>query len=108
MDYFKKEKIKDILQGNVESFDDVIVLGWVKTKRVSKNIAFLEINDGSSVKNLQIVILDPEKFDLEELNRGCSVRIQGYLEEVPNREQSIEMKANEIKLTSRVIKDVLI
>lgn len=98
MDYFKKEKIKDILQGNVESFDDVIVLGWVKTKRVSKNIAFLEINDGSSVKNLQIVILDPEKFDLEELNRGCSVRIQGYLEEVPNREQSIEMKANEIKL----------
>ncbi|MGM0445410.1 MAG: asparagine--tRNA ligase [Bacillota bacterium] len=98
MDYFKKAKIKDILQGNVESFDDVIVLGWVKTKRVSKNIAFLEINDGSSVRNLQIVILDPEKFDLEEINRGCSVRIQGYLEEVPNREQSIEMKANEIKL----------
>jgi len=98
MDYFKKAKIKNILRGDVESFDDVIVLGWVKTKRVSKNIAFLEINDGSSVKNLQIVILDPEKFELEELNRGCSVRIKGYLEEVPNREQSIEMKAEEIKL----------
>ena len=46
MDYFKKSKINNILQGNIEAYEDVIVLGWVKTKRVSKNIAFLEINDG--------------------------------------------------------------
>ncbi|MFO7815912.1 MAG: asparagine--tRNA ligase [Halanaerobiales bacterium] len=96
MDYFEKEKINNILQGNIESYEDVIVLGWVKTKRVSKNIAFLEINDGSSVKNLQIVILDPSKYELDDLNRGSSVRIKGYLEEVPNREQNIEMKAEEI------------
>ncbi|MCF8001735.1 MAG: asparagine--tRNA ligase [Halanaerobiales bacterium] len=98
MDYFEKTKIKKILQGNIDSYEDVIVLGWVKTKRVSKNIAFLEINDGSSVKNLQIVILDPSKYELDDLNRGSSVRIKGYLEDVPNREQSIEMKAEEIDI----------
>ena len=98
MDYFEKTKIKKILQGDIDSYEDVIVLGWVKTKRVSKNIAFLEINDGSSVKNLQIVILDPSKYELDDLNRGSSVRIKGYLEEVPNREQSIEMKADEIDI----------
>ncbi len=98
MDYFKKTKIKKILQGDIDSYQDVIVLGWVKTKRVSKNIAFLEINDGSTLKNLQIVILDPSKYELDDLNRGSSVRIKGYLEEVPNREQSIEMKAEDIDI----------
>lgn len=98
MDYFKKSKIKNILQGNIDSYEDVIVLGWVKTKRVSKNIAFLEINDGSSVENLQIVILDPSKYELDDLNRGSSIRIKGYLEEVQNREQNIEMKAEDIDI----------
>ncbi|HMA58932.1 MAG TPA: asparagine--tRNA ligase [Halanaerobiales bacterium] len=98
MDYFKKSKISNILQGKIDSYEDVIVLGWVKTKRVSKNIAFLEVNDGSTVKNLQIVVLEPSNFELEDINRGSSVRIKGYLEDVPNREQSIEMKAEEIDI----------
>src|SRR6056297_1606339 len=98
MDYFKKKKIKNILNKKIDSYQDIIVLGWVKTKRVSKNIAFLELNDGSSVKNLQIVILSPEKFNLEDINRGASLRIKGYLEDVPNREQNIEMKAEEIDI----------
>lgn len=98
MDYFKRTKIKDILQKDIESYQDVKVLGWVKTKRVSKNIAFLELNDGSTVKNLQIVILNPSDFALEEINRGASLKIKGYLEDVPNREQSIEMKAEKIDI----------
>src|SRR6056297_3202444 len=98
MDYFKKKKIKNILNKKIDSYEDVIVLGWVKTKRVSKNIAFLELNDGSTVKNLQIVILNPSDFALEEINRGASLKIKGYLEDVPNREQSIEMKAEEIDI----------
>ncbi|MCF8008785.1 MAG: asparagine--tRNA ligase [Halanaerobiales bacterium] len=101
MDYFKKKKIKDILQKNITSYQDITVLGWVKTKRVSKNIAFLELNDGSTVKNLQIVILNPSDFELEEINRGASLKIKGYLEDVPNREQSIEMKAEEIKIIGK-------
>lgn len=105
MDYFKRDKIKNIIKNNVKSKSDVIVLGWVKTKRVSKNIAFLEINDGSTVKNLQIVILEPAKFPLDDINNGASIRIKGYLEEVQGREQDIEMKAEEIDLIGESSED---
>ncbi|ACL69571.1 asparagine--tRNA ligase [Halothermothrix orenii] len=98
MDYFERTRIKNILEKNIDNYKDVIVLGWVRTKRVSKNIAFLEINDGSTLKNLQIVILQPDKFPLDSINTGASVKIKGYLEEVKGREQSIEMKAEEITL----------
>ncbi len=98
MDYFKRSKVKDILYKNVakDNYQDVIVLGWVRTKRVSKNIAFLEINDGSSLNNLQVVILEPGKFPLDDINTGASLKITGYLEESQGNEQSIEMKAEEI------------
>jgi len=98
MDYFKRSKVKDILYKNVakEDYENVVVLGWVRTKRVSKNIAFLEINDGSSLNNLQVVILEPEKFPLDDINTGASLKITGYLEESQGNEQSIEMKADEI------------
>ena len=98
MDYFARQKIKDILNDNIDSYTDVIILGWVKTKRVSKNIAFLEINDGSTVKNLQIVILNPDNFPLEDINRGASIKVTGYLDEVEGREQNIEMKAEKIDI----------
>lgn len=108
MDYFKRTKIKDILAKNIGDYSDVIVLGWVRTKRVSKNIAFLEINDGSTLFNLQIVILEPGKFPLEEINTGASLRIVGYLEEVEGREQSIEMKAKEIEIVGESPADYLL
>ncbi len=99
MDYFRRKKIDQILSNKVEEKNDVTVLGWVRTKRVSKNIAFIEINDGSSLKNLQIVILNPEEFDiLAEINTGTSLKIKGYLEEVQGREQGVEMKAEEIEV----------
>ena len=96
MDYFKRDKIKDILCGNIDSKTDIMVMGWVRTKRESKNIAFIEINDGSTVDNLQIVILSPGEFPLDDINNGASVRVKGYIEEVEGREQSIEMKAEKI------------
>ncbi|WP_027339090.1 asparagine--tRNA ligase [Halonatronum saccharophilum] len=99
MDYFKKTKVNDVLRGSLSDYNDVLVLGWVRTKRVSKNIAFIEINDGSTLENLQVVILKPQRFEvLEEINTGSSLRITGYLEEVKGREQSVEMKAEEIEL----------
>ncbi len=98
MDYFSRYKIKDIFSGDIESMKNVTVIGWVRTKRVSKNIAFLEINDGSTLNNLQIVILSPDEFPLSRINTGASIKIKGYLEEVKGREQSIEMKAEEISV----------
>ncbi len=105
MDYYERSKIKDVVEKNVDDFQDVLVMGWVKTLRESKNIAFLEINDGSTVKNLQIVILEPEEFPTEKLNTGASVRIQGYVEEVEGREQSVEMKAESIEIIGEAPED---
>ncbi|MGM0409843.1 MAG: asparagine--tRNA ligase [Bacillota bacterium] len=101
MNYFERKKIKDIVNKDIEEMNDVIVLGWVRTKRVSKNIAFLEINDGSSVKNLQIVILNPGEFPLDDISNGASIKVKGYLEEVKGREQNIEMKAEKIELIGK-------
>lgn len=108
MDYFNRKKIKDILAGDIEDYSNVTVMGWVRTKRVSKNIAFLEINDGSCLANIQVVILEPDKFPLDDINTGASLRLKGYLEEVKGREQSIEMKAEEIEIIGSAPDDYLL
>jgi len=66
VDYFKRTKISKILFEAEPAAQDVIVLGWIRTRRDSPNLTFLEINDGSSLANLQIVIENPERFpDME-------------------------------------------
>lgn len=105
MDYYERCRIKNIVEKNIDDFEDILVLGWVKTLRESKNIAFLEINDGSTVKNLQIVILEPEEFPIDKLNTGASVRVKGYVEEVEGREQAVEMKAESLKIVGEAPED---
>lgn len=105
MDYFKRFKVKDILNDNIEEYQDVLVMGWVKTFRSSKNIAFIELNDGSSLENLQIVVLNPEEFPLDEIANGASLRVEGYLDKVEGREQSIEMKAEKIEVLGEAPED---
>ena len=105
MDYFKRFKVKDILNDNIEEYEDVLVMGWVKTFRSSKNIAFIELNDGSSFENLQIVVLNPEDFPLERIANGASLRVEGYLDKVEDREQPIEMKAEKIKVLGEAPED---
>ncbi|MFW5873045.1 MAG: asparagine--tRNA ligase [Bacillota bacterium] len=105
MDYFKRFKVKDILNDNIEEYEDVLVMGWVKTFRSSKNIAFIELNDGSSFENLQIVVLNPEKFPLDQIANGASLRVEGYLDKVEGREQSIEMKAEKIEILGEAPED---
>ena len=107
MDYFNRTRVKDIIYNNVpeEDYGDITVLGWVRTKRVSSNIAFIELNDGSSLKNLQIVVLEPDKFPLDRISTGSSIRVKGYLEASPGGEQNIEMKAEEIAVIGEVAPD---
>jgi asparaginyl-tRNA synthetase len=77
------------------------VFGWVKTKRDSKNVCFLELSDGSSFKNLQ-VILDKEKPDvnkvIESISTGASVSVFGHLAPSPGKNQSVELVADEVEL----------
>ena len=108
MNYFEKKKIKDILKDKIDSYKDVIVMGWVRTKRVSKNIAFIEINDGSSLKNLQLVILNPEEHPLSDINTGASIKVKGYIDKVEGREQDVEMKAEEIEIIGEAPEDFIL
>jgi asparaginyl-tRNA synthetase len=108
MHYFNREKVKNILADNIDSYKDIIVMGWVRTKRVSKNIAFIEINDGSCLKNLQIVVLDPGEFPLDDINTGASIRVKGYIDIVEGREQDLEMKAEEIEIIGEAPEDFIL
>ena len=108
MNYFARKKIKELLSTQIDDLANVIVLGWVRTKRTSRNIAFMEINDGSTLQNLQLVILNPDKFPLEKINNGTSLKIKGYLEKTENREQAIEMKVEELEILGEAPADYLL
>jgi asparaginyl-tRNA synthetase len=85
MDYKIRTRVSRILIDDaVPVSTEVTVLGWVRTVRVSKSVAFVEINDGSCMGNIQAVVAEPDKYPvLEKLLTGASVRVQGKL--VPSR-----------------------
>ncbi len=93
-------RIVDIFKQG-QPHQEVVVQGWIRTKRELKDFAFLEVNDGSCLANLQ-VILAPELPDypelLKQLNIGSSVQITGKLVESPGKGQKIELKAQEVRI----------
>lgn len=95
----KRTKIKDILQQG-KSGEPVVAKGWVRTKRGSKNVNFIALNDGSTVHNLQIVV-DVTNFDeslLREINTGAALSVTGKLTESSGAGQNIELNAETIEL----------
>jgi asparaginyl-tRNA synthetase len=93
-------RIADILKKGQP--DELVTLqGWLRTKRELKEFTFLEVNDGSSLANLQ-VILNPDLPDyenhLKKLNTGASVEVEGILVSSPGKGQKIEVKATSIKV----------
>ncbi|MCM1428908.1 MAG: asparagine--tRNA ligase [Clostridium sp.] len=79
---------------------EVDVKGWVRTRRGNKNVQFVALNDGSTIKNLQIVI-DLSKTPEEELKAvttGSSLHVQGKLVASQGKGQSVEVQADEIEL----------
>ena len=99
MEYHERHKIKDILVSTGHG-SEILVKGWVRTKRGNKNIAFLALNDGSIIHNLQIVI-DVANFDehlLKQITTGSCIAVVGKLAESKGQEQSVELHASEITL----------
>ncbi|MFV0592710.1 MAG: asparagine--tRNA ligase [Draconibacterium sp.] len=95
-------KIKEILKSG-KAGDEVVAKGWVRTKRGSKNVNFIALNDGSTIHNLQIVV-DVESFDealLRDINTGASLAVIGTLVESAGSGQNIELNANEIELLGK-------
>lgn len=79
----------------------LIVQGWVRTKRELKGFSFIEVNDGSSLASLQVLINQdlPEYDDiLKKLNTGASVEVAGVLVASQGKGQRIELKAEKVKV----------
>ena len=77
----------------------VTVCGWVRTSRDSKNMAFIELNDGTSLKHLQIVIDKAVLTDISEFMKlGTSLKVEGKLVNSAVAEDSVEINAESIEV----------
>lgn len=95
----KRTKIIDLL--SLKDFGaEVCVKGWVRTRRGSKSVNFIALNDGSTIKNVQVVA-DVEKFDAEMLKlitTGACLSVEGTLVESQGAGQSVEIQATKIEV----------
>ena len=105
----KRIKIVDLLKKPAADLlgTTVTVKGWVRTRRDSKNVVFIAVNDGSIIHSIQVVA-DTTKFDealLKDITTGCSVRIDGKLLESPAQGQPVEIHAEEIEIYGKCPSD---
>jgi len=95
----KRKRIKELLF-SPETGSDVLVKGWVRTKRGNKNINFIALNDGSTIQNIQVVV-DNSKFDenlLKNITTGSCIAVKGRLVKSQGKGQSHEISADNIEL----------
>ena len=93
-------RISELYKNRFEG-DSVSVSGWIRTLRCSKSFGFIELNDGSSFKNLQIVIEEDKLENYSEVSKlsvGSSVSVKGNLEFTPEAKQPFELKASEVEI----------
>jgi asparaginyl-tRNA synthetase len=91
-----RTKVKDLLLQ--EPGQVVLAKGWVRTKRGNKGIAFIALNDGSTINNIQIVVdktLFPEDL-LPRITTGACIGVTGTLVESVGSGQAVEIQAQEI------------
>ncbi|MBT3581024.1 asparagine--tRNA ligase, partial [bacterium] len=91
--------IKEILK-LIPPQKEILAKGWIKTARHSKELSFLEINDGSIIHNLQIII-DPSLSnyaDILKISTGTSLEIKGNLVASPGGKQKVEIQASKINI----------
>ena len=91
--------IKQILKSpNIDQ--ELTISGWVRTRRGSKNVSFIALNDGSTIRNLQIVA-ESTVFNeeiIKKINTGTCIRAKGLLKSSEGKEQSLEVLAKEITI----------
>lgn len=95
----KRTKVVDALKCT-DFGKDINVKGWVRTHRSSKAVDFIALNDGSTIKNIQIVV-DPTRFDaqlLKSVTTGSCVSITGTLVESQGAGQSVEIQCQDLEV----------
>jgi asparaginyl-tRNA synthetase len=98
----RRSRIKDILKRE-QAGGEVLVQGWVKTRRSSKTVSFIQISDGSTLTDIQVVADEnfPNHVLVESLTTGCSVSVSGSLVDSPGKGQKYEIHAKEIDLVGQ-------
>ena len=99
MDKLQRTKVVDVLR-RTDFGADVNVKGWVRTHRSSKAVDFIALNDGSTIKNVQLVV-DPTRFDaelLKQITTGACISATGVLVESQGQGQSSEIQCRDITL----------
>ena len=93
-----RTKVKDLLQ--MSAGQEVLAKGWVRTKRGNKEIAFIALNDGSTIKNVQIVVDKNAETGaiLPKITTGACIGVLGDLVESVGSGQAVEIHAREITL----------
>ena len=98
----QRTEIKALFQNAAELADrQVTVCGWVRTLRDSKQLGFIELNDGSNFQNLQVVFEDAKIDNFKEVtkyNVGTSIVVTGRVVLTPNAKQPLEVHADKIEL----------
>ncbi len=92
-------RIAEILRSSERNVE-ITAKGWVRTKRGNKNVAFVALNDGSTINNIQIVA-EPERFGDElmaKITTGACIRVTGTLVESLGSGQPVEIQAAEIEI----------
>lgn len=102
----KHEDIKLVLSKEEYVGMQITVCGWVKTIRRLKNICFVEINDGTSLKNLQLVVNNNEIVKIfDKINVGSSIAVTGLVVRLINKTQNVELEVKSVKLLGGCSKD---
>jgi len=106
---FKRTRVREILDAGAESGDDsneivgrtVTVKGWVRTFRDQKRFAFVNVNDGSNLSGIQVVVdasNDSYHTVVKELNTGSAVSVVGKVVSSPGAGQNVEIQAESLVL----------
>ncbi|MCJ8167571.1 asparagine--tRNA ligase [Pontibacter sp. E15-1] len=95
-------KVKDLLSG-AEEGKEVLLKGWVRTKRGNKFVSFIAVNDGSTIHNLQVVA-DAEKFSeeaLKDVTTGAAIAVTGTLVASQGKGQAFEIQAIKVEVLGK-------
>lgn len=101
-----RQLIKALL-GATEEKEAVEVNGWVRTRRDAKEFSFIELNDGSSLKGIQVIVAEevPGYAEVKSMTTGASVKVLGKLVASPGKGQKWELQASEITLIGAAPED---
>ncbi len=102
----KRTKIIEILS-TAKPGENVLIKAWVRNKRVSKNVAFIALNDGSTIDNLQVVVDVDDKTEvlLSKIHTGAALSVCGDLTESAGSGQNVELLSKDIEILGQANPD---